>query len=124
MKKLLCLADLENYTEEEVKEHLVSSYEASDLEGLQVLVAYESVGKYGCDSSSFFLLQEEKTGKLFEVHAEHCSLFGFEGQFDPEETTLEYLRSDHFTFSSGGYDQEGHVHKEKVKNFIYALKAA
>ena len=58
------------------------------LKNMEVLVAYESVGSWGCDSSSFFLLKDKTSGKMFEVHGGHCSCFGFEGQLQLEETTI------------------------------------
>ncbi len=33
----------------------------------------------------------EKDGKLFEVHAEHCSCYGLEGQFTLEETNIKAI---------------------------------
>lgn len=33
----------------------------------------------------------EKYGKFFEVHANHCSCYGLEDQWDPEETFKEAL---------------------------------
>lgn len=116
----LFLADLEELTNEQVQSHIVSDYEValSIVKQYSILIAYESVGSCGCDSSSFFLLKENKTGKLFEVHGTHCSCYGFEGQFEPEETTLEYLKSDKFCFYTGGYDDHSDSNKQKVKDYI------
>lgn len=33
----------------------------------------------------------EKDGKLYEVNGSHCSCYGLEGQWEPEETTVEAL---------------------------------
>jgi hypothetical protein len=33
----------------------------------------------------------EKDGQLYEVHGGHCSCYGLEGQWSPEETSKEYL---------------------------------
>ena len=33
----------------------------------------------------------EQNGKLYEVNGSHCSCYGLEGQWEPEETTLEVL---------------------------------
>jgi hypothetical protein len=125
-KKLLALADLEKLSEKEIKEHLVSSYEADsdEVEKYQVLVAYESVGDYGCDSSSYFLLKDKKTKKLYETSGSHCSCNGFEGQFTPEETTLDYLKSDKFYMCSGGYDSDSNGNISMVKEYIQGMKKA
>ena len=116
----LALEDLAGYTEEDVINHFLGEYKASqkEVEPYRVLIAYESVGSWGCDSSSWFLLQDRKTGKLYETHGSHCSCYGFEGQFAPEETTPEYLWSDHFHFSTGGYDINSDGNKDKAKEYL------
>ena len=137
MKKIF-LEDLKELTEEQIKEHIVNNYtgeqygEGSEaekeelrkkLKGFHILIAYESVGSWGCDSSSFFLLKEKKTGKLFENHGSHCSCYGFEGQWKPEETTAEYLKSDKFYFYNGGYDSDEEGNKQKVLEYVKNLSA-
>ena len=122
MEKLY-LEDLSGLSEEEVKQHIVSSYEVepSIIDKYEVLVAYESVGNWGCDSSSWILLKEKSTGDLFETHGNHCSCYGFEGQFEPEETSIEYLQSDNFYFSCGGYDDNESENVSKVKEYLSKL---
>lgn len=34
----------------------------------------------------------KRDNKLFEVNAGHCSCYGLEGQWEPEETTIEALK--------------------------------
>ena len=111
--KLLTLGYLHGYSESDIKDHIVSSYEATreEVDKYEILIAFEEVGPWGCDSSSFFLLQDKKTKNLFEVHASHCSCYGFEGQFKPEPTTVKYLLSDKF---SPGYS----CNKVEVSKFI------
>ncbi|HDR7355898.1 TPA: hypothetical protein QCX97_005794 [Bacillus wiedmannii] len=122
--ELLVLEDLKDMSEEEVREHIVEEYEASkeEVEQYDILIAYESYGMCGCDSSSFFLLKHKQTGQLFENHGSHCSCFGFEEQFEPEETTLEYLKSGHFGFLTGGYDEDSIINRDKVMRYIEQLK--
>ena len=59
-----------------------------ELEGINILYANYSLGNYVGDSFILF----EKDGKLFEVNASHCSCYGLEGQWEPEETTKEALK--------------------------------
>lgn len=119
--KLLALADLEKMNEKEIKEHIAEEYKTrDDLSSCNFLIAYESVGSWGCDSSSFYLF--EKEGKLYEVHGSHCSCYGFEEQWEPEETSLEYLKSDKFYFSKGGYDEDDEKHDKLVKKYIQEMK--
>lgn len=51
---------------------LLASYECADYEG-----------------SAFVLFEED--GKLYEVNGSHCSCYGLEGQWQPEETLVEAL---------------------------------
>ena len=116
----LFLEDLADKNVEAVRAHIISSYEAepSEIDRFHVLIAYESVGSWGCDSSSWFLLRDKASGALFENHGSHCSCYGFEGQWEPEPTTIEYLKSDRFSFSTGGYDNNEESNKERAKAWI------
>jgi hypothetical protein len=58
-----------------------------DLEGATIHLAWYGYGSYSGDS---FVLYE-KGGKLFEVNGSHCSCYGLEGQWEPEETSLAAL---------------------------------
>jgi hypothetical protein len=122
--KTLYLEDLKDLTEAQIKKHLVSEYNADEKEvnKYKILLAYESVGSWGCDSSSFFLLQEKKTKKLFEVHGSHCSCYGFEDQFTPELSDVKYLKSEHFGVSLGGYDNSPADNERLIKEYCKAIK--
>jgi hypothetical protein len=73
---ILALEDLAGKSEDEIRKHIAEEYApADDVADFRILIAYESVGNWGCDSSSFFLL--EKNGELFENHGSHCSCYGF-----------------------------------------------
>jgi hypothetical protein len=143
---MLAIEDLLGKTEAEVKGHLVYQYSESNsaeemkfvsdqLEKLDVLIAYESVGSWGCDSTSFFVFKDKETGKLYEMHGSHCSCYGFEGQFRLEETTAEALKSrvrearsrnqhdedEHSIFSVGGYDGDSTNNAKAVNEYIINL---
>ena len=76
----------------------------------------------GCNSSSFFLFKNKLNGEFKELHGSHCSCYGFEDQFSLEDTSIEYLKSDNFGFSTGGYDDdEKENNKIKVKEFLKEL---
>lgn len=142
--KLLALQDLSMFTVEEIIEHLINEYSGTAsghdygqvteetkasakelLKDIEPLIAYESVGDYGCDSSSFFLLKNVKTGVLYEVHGSHCSCFGFEGQLQLEETSVDALKKrcegDKNVFYTGGYDENGGENYVAVKKYIQSL---
>lgn len=141
---MLALADLHNKSEDEVKIHLATEYAdecdywennpkrqygepdadfLKNLENYNVLVAYESVGDYGCDSSGWFLLKDKTTGNLFEINGSHCSCYGFEGQGKLSEVPLAALklRSGYDLLSTGGYDNEEESNTEKVREYIKNL---
>ena len=126
---MLALEDLKGMTEFQVKQHLELEYSGEGvtvaevskaLEDMEVLIAYESVGSWGCDSSSFFLFKD-KAGKLYEVHGSHCSCYGFEGQFRLEESLVEALKdrvNKGYVFGTGGYDDNSASNVDEVKKYI------
>ena len=54
---------------------------------IEVLLARYS--QEGYEGSAFVLFTQN--GELYEVNASHCSCFGLEGQWEPEETTWQAL---------------------------------
>ena len=139
MKRLI-LEDLSGFTEKEVKVHISEQYAGDksgfdygcpenkdksellkELKRFNIVIAYESVGSWGCDSSSYFLMQRKNDGVYFEFSGGHCSCYGFEGQYDPQEATIEYLKSDKFYFYCGGYDDNETDNQKAVEEFLAAL---
>lgn len=138
---MIALEDLKDMTEQEVIDHIASEYSGKDqydspsnaeikeakklISQHEIMIAYESVGSWGCDSSSFFLLKHKETGKLFEIHGSHCSCYGFEGQLDLEETTLESLKlriaKGGSIFYCGGYDENETENQRMANSFIESL---
>lgn len=59
------------------------------LEDCVILLASYTYEDYSGDAFVLF----EKGGKLFEVNGSHCSCYGLEDQWEPEETTKEALLS-------------------------------
>ena len=134
----LFLADLKGYTQDEIREPVANEYAGEGsgfdygypsnkeqrtlLEELRqhtFILVYESVGDYGCDSSSYFLMLNHKDGKYYEFSGSHCSCYGFEGQYDPVEAPLGYLLSDRFSIPCGGYDDECSENQNVAKTFIH-----
>ena len=52
---------------------------------------YGNLDRYAYEESCSFLLIEPSTGKFYEISGSHCSCYGFENQFVPEECPIEYL---------------------------------
>ena len=69
----------------------------NELRGSTIHLAWYGYGSY-CGSS---LVIYEKDGKLYEVNGSHCSCYGLEGQWKPEETSWEALKERDIT---GEYD--------------------
>jgi hypothetical protein len=119
MKNDLYLEDFNNLTAKEVRAKIAYDFGlTNELDRFEVLIAYMSEGSFGCDSSAWLLLRDRNTRELFEVHGSHCSCYGFEGQFSPEITTVEYLRSDKFSFSCGGFDSSPEANYKAVVDWI------
>jgi hypothetical protein len=121
---MLSLGDLAECSKQDIYNHFINDYKADfktakEIEDLyDILIAYESVGDYGCDSSSYFLLRNKQDNQLYEVGGSHCSCYGFEGQFEPTLVTLNYLKSDKFHFYTGGYDDFNKQNISSVKEYI------
>jgi hypothetical protein len=143
---MLAIEDLLGKNEAQVKQHIAEQYAEDfyiqsiklvqdELDKLDVLIAYESVGSWGCDSTSFFVFKNKETGELYEMHGSHCSCYGFEGQFRLEPTTVEALKSrveearsrnqeeedEHAIFSMGGYDGDSTNNAKAVNEYIINL---
>jgi hypothetical protein len=135
----LYLADLSGMTEEQVKAHIADNYAgevsgfnygcpsdddkqkvAENLRGYDVCVAYEHVGSWGCESASFFILRNKETGAFAFFTGGHCSCYGFEGQYEPEEMPNSFFHSAKFSVYGGGYDEDAEAHKQAVKEWIAA----
>ena len=85
-----------------------------EWENINILFA-----SYGCDNyqgDAFVLF--EKDGKLFEVNGSHCSCFGLEGQFNPEETTLDALKLRLIDGRLGFDDYSGNAFSNHLKEFL------
>ncbi|AEH03461.1 hypothetical protein AVT69_gp035 [Pseudomonas phage PhiPA3] len=86
--------------------------EESDLIGCTILfAAYDD--SEGYSGYSFVLFERE--GKLYEVNASHCSGYDLEGQWEPEETTIEALEVTRGGYFVGIYD-------DQLKDFLTAFK--
>ncbi len=91
------------------------SIDVEQLEGATMLYGYYSYEDY---SGEAFVLYE-KDGKLWEVNGSHCSCYGLEGQWDPEETSVaavEKRLGDAYGFYQGN--------KTEIQETLDKVKAA
>lgn len=90
----------------EDKEDVKREFNVTDdsLNGAFIILAWYGYGDY--DGSAFVLF--ERDGKLYEVNGGHCSCYGLEDQWDPEETTAKALlhRIDEGYLGQDGYYDE------------------
>lgn len=88
----LCKNRFQDYESEDAfRETLLDAYEAAqeDVDFVATLIIAMSDPSPYSDISLFVFLGTD--GKLYEIHGCHCSCHGFEGQWQPEETTFEAL---------------------------------
>jgi hypothetical protein len=78
---------LEDFTS---KQDIINEFNISPetLNGCNILFAWYEYESY--TGTAFVLF--EKDGNLYEVNGSHCSCYGLEGQWEPEETTKEAIR--------------------------------
>jgi hypothetical protein len=81
---------MENYFDcFEDKEDLARQFniDLKELDGATIIFALYEQPSY----EGYALVLFERDGKLYEVNGSHCSCYGLEGQWSPEETSVEEL---------------------------------
>lgn len=63
-------------------------FACGSLSNCHILIASYDLGDYCGDA---FVLYVEN-GRLYEVHGSHCSCYGLEDQWEPEETMFSALK--------------------------------
>ena len=97
--------------------------DTTQYEGIEILLAYYLYECYG--GYAFVLFR--KDGELYEVNGSHCSCYGLEGQWEPEETTVEALRhrleaDKHFGAEwSGNKDYYSNTFRAELKEVLDSL---
>lgn len=105
---MLAICDFAGMDEAAVKAKICEDFEIDNsvLTDVEIVVAYMSVGSWGCDSDAFIVIRRDN--KLFEIHGSHCSCYGFEGQWDEEplpDVSVIATRDD-YELAGGGYDND------------------
>lgn len=94
-----------------------------DLRDVEVLLAYYTYEDYSGDA--YVLAYDIASDKLIEVYGSHCSCYGLEGQWEPEDTTIQYLqyRLDSLnTYTCGGYKEELRPVVEQLVKYKLGVK--
>jgi hypothetical protein len=89
--------------------------EKTDLEGADVLLASYDIDGY--EGTAFVLYQQN--GKLYEVNASHCSCYGLEEGWNPEETSVEAIR---FRMEQGTLGYNSDVFRAELGEVLDALE--
>ena len=88
------------------KADVEAQFHCGSLDDCHILFASYELGDY-CGQAFVLFVQN---ARLYEINASHCSCYGLEDQWEPEETMLSALqhRIQHGTLNSmlGGYEQE------------------
>lgn len=82
--------------------------------GVNILFASYGEDNYSGDAWVLF----EQDGKLFEVNGSHCSCYGLEGQWEPEEVTLEALEYRLINGELGKDEWSGNEFNDELKEFL------
>lgn len=100
---------LYDFNDREDVEREFGNYGDLDLSYADILLASYTYEDYS--GSAFVLFKDIRDGKLYEVNGSHCSCYGLEGQWEPEETDIASLRhrlkeGDLGNYSSNRFDKE------------------
>lgn len=79
-------------------------------------ILFASYGRANYEGDAWVLF--EKDGKLFEVNGSHCSCYGLEGQWSPEEVVLKELENRLINGTFGEDDWTDNNFKEELCDFL------
>lgn len=82
----------------------------------QYNILFASYGQDNYSGDAFVLFEQD--GKLYEVHGGHCSCYGLEGQWTPEETALESLKLRLNEGQLGKDDYSGNEFATELREFL------
>lgn len=92
-----------SYSDEAEKEEIYKQFV-----NINILFAHYE----GCSYDGYAFVLFEKEGKLYEVNGSHCSCYGLEDQWIPEETFLEALK---FRIKEGKLGNNGYCSDTNFK---------
>ncbi len=87
------------------KEDIENAYKCTVPEDADILFAWYGDGDYS--GSSYVLYRLD--GKLYEVWGSHCSCYGLEGQWEPQETSVTALKTHTFSDWYEGAEEAKHT---------------
>lgn len=85
--------DIQNYsTEKEILEFIRREFCNAEIGDIDIISVYLDDDPYGANLHCIFV----ENGELWEVEAWHCSCYGFEDEWKPQKTYVNYLLSENF----------------------------
>jgi hypothetical protein len=81
-----------------------------------IKILFASYGHENYSGDAWVLFEQD--GKLYEVSGSHCSCYGLEGQWNPEEVVLEELEHRLLKGTFGEDDWSGNNFKEELCKFL------
>lgn len=101
---------------QERKAEMASALADPKFAGVEILLATYQYENYSGEAFVLF----RRSGKLYEVNGGHCSCHGLEGQWEPEETTVESL-SHRMTHGNLGGGEWGMQFKGELEQVLAAI---
>lgn len=108
------MSEYENWTNDEIAKTF--DEDISSFEGVKILFAAFTGDNY--EGYGFVLF--ERDGKLYEVNGSHCSCFGLEDQWDPEEASIAELRHrmDEGDLGESVYGDDSERFDDELREFL------
>ncbi|OMD16244.1 hypothetical protein [Paenibacillus odorifer] len=93
----------------------------TDKDDIEIILASYTNENY--EGEAFVLFRRKSDGKLYEVNGGHCSCYGLEGQWNPEETTVEALeyRLVSGTLGKSGWDDDVNRFADELTEALHGL---
>lgn len=79
-------------------------------------ILFASYGEDNYSGDAWVLFEQD--GKLYEVNGSHCSCYGLEGQWCPEEVSLKEIENRIINGTFGKDDWSGNEFKNEIKSFL------
>lgn len=88
---MLAMGEFSGLSQTEIKEKITKDFniKMEELDQYRLEIVYMNEEDY--EGKAFLFMQHKESQKWYEVQGWHCSCFGFENQFQPDETMLECL---------------------------------
>ena len=98
------------------KEDVLNDFQISDKNTDDINILFASYGDDNYSGDAWVLFEQD--GRLYEVNGSHCSCYGLENQWEPEEVGLRDIEYRLTKGSFGTYDWCGNEFKSELIEFL------